>query len=215
MFLNSIRHQLCGAASVIAALVLTFSLPAVALDHASSEPAGVRSGSCSDPRNHPICIEVGQRAPVVRLRDFGNVVHRLTDFSYTGAERPRNPRKTVVLDFFSTNCQVCVRMLPALCRFAQTSAARGVQVLMVAVPEPDDHDLGKLKSFFARHPVPFPVLVDANAEEAYEWLSVTDGRIELPYLFLIDGQGFVRGMAGGEHQTIEEALPGLGNLVRR
>lgn len=197
-----------GAAFVLAAE------PARARDHAGSESAVPAAVACADTMNHPVCLATGDKAPRFELRNFGNVWVRLTNYSYEGAEIPRKPRQPVVVDFFAIDCPVCVRMLDPLRKFAKDNAGK-VQVILIAIPDADDRGNKRLKNFFARNPVPFPVLVDPKGVEAAKWVPVTDGQAELPYLFLIDGSGVVRGAAGGGHESVEAALPVLGTVVAR
>jgi len=101
----------------------------------------------------------------------------------------------VVLEFFRTDCKPCVKGLPRLAALQRRYRGRPVQVLMVALLEKDEGER-KLRAFLKRHPVPFPVLIDAYGVAAKRYIRQGDG-LKLPGLFLIDRDGVLRAREPG------------------
>ncbi|HNZ03046.1 MAG TPA: TlpA disulfide reductase family protein [Myxococcota bacterium] len=151
----------------------------------------------------------------IKLRDLGKGwFWRVSEMSYPGRSVGPKPKKIVVLDFFSTNCVSCKKMLPALKVFSEQYKDK-VQVLLVAVPENGDVGGKKLRAFFEREPMPFPVLEDPSAYYSKKWLPEVNGKAEMPCLFLIDREGIVRAQAPGYHESIADALsPALESALK-
>lgn len=202
----------------IAALVLSVSATSLA---ESSDAGGSRetAGAVStDSPGSPKKVHVGDNAVSsslnLKLRDIRNGwFFRLSDFCHSGKGRSYQQKKTVVLDFFSTDCVMCKKMLPRLADFARRHGDK-VQVLLIAVPEKDDVEGRKLRSYFNRNPVPFPVLEDPSGYQTKRWLPVVNGIADMPYLFLVDKEGKVRAEVPGYHDSIDAALsPALGEAL--
>jgi thiol-disulfide isomerase/thioredoxin len=174
----------------------------------------ISTGSIAAPSVPKETVRVGD-SPAIKLRDLKGEVHRLADYAYAGVEK-RFTKKVVVVDFFSTACAPCKKMLPLLVDFAKRQSAAGVQVLLVAVPEKADTDGSILKSYFQRNPVPFPVLSDRYEDYAKVWVPQKDGTVDLPYMFLVDRDGVVRAVVPGAHESIDEALsPALKSVISK
>lgn len=195
-----------------------FALPAA--QDPSPDAGSVRSGSRSSVQDRSAQkVKVGDKVSAgrldIKLRDLNKGwFWRVSEMSYPGRSARPQPKKIVVLDFFATNCVNCKKMLPNLKRFAEQYKDR-VQVLLVAVPENGDVGGKKLRAFFEREPMPFPVLEDPSAYYSKKWLPEVDGAVEMPYLFLIDSEGVVRAQAPGYHDSIDAALaPALESTLR-
>jgi peroxiredoxin len=72
--------------------------------------------------------------------------------------------RTVLVHFFATWCDPCREELPALNRFLKRSAPN-VSVVAISVAEVDP----RVKRFFERAPVDFPVLLDRDRAIAKSW----------------------------------------------
>jgi peroxiredoxin len=117
-------------------------------------------------------------APQLELRDEDGKVHRLE--SYRG--------RVLVVNFWASWCTPCVRELPSLNRLRKAFGDQPFEILGVNVAEPPN----RLKRFFKRQPIDFPVLYDRESEAFYAW-NVKG----LPTSFVIDGEGRIRYLVPG------------------
>jgi len=153
--------------------------------------------------------EVGKPAPDFVLRDLDGAKVSLSDMAYPGPAKPGHPKKTVVLDFFRTDCAPCRKELPAVAKYAEDHRKDGVEVLLVALLEDDDGE-AKLRTFLAANPVPFRVVTDPYELAAKRY--VCDGSsVTLPSLFLVDREGVLRRHVKGLDSDVERALGPLDN----
>jgi cytochrome oxidase Cu insertion factor (SCO1/SenC/PrrC family) len=89
--------------------------------------------------------------------------------------------KTVLLDFFSTSCPSCKRILPDVEELQEQGGDR-LQVLLVSTDPPE-----QLRSYLAAEDSRLLALVeDGTAHRAY-------GVDTIPYLVVIDADGRIRG----------------------
>lgn len=72
--------------------------------------------------------------------------------------------RTVLVHFFATWCEPCREELPALNRFLNRSAAHA-SVVAISVADADQ----RVRQFFERTPVDFPVLLDRDRAVAKSW----------------------------------------------
>jgi peroxiredoxin len=84
--------------------------------------------------------------------------------------------RTVIVHFFATWCEPCREELPALNRFLSRSVANA-SVIAISVAEPDS----RVKRFFERTFVGFPVLLDRDGSVAKSWKIST-----LPTTYVLD-----------------------------
>jgi peroxiredoxin len=84
--------------------------------------------------------------------------------------------RRVLVHFFATWCEPCREELPALGRFLNRSAPNAA-VVAVSVAEVDP----RVKRFFERTPVDFPVLLDSDRSVAKSWKVST-----LPTTYVLD-----------------------------
>ena len=133
----------------------------------------------------PVAASAGLRAtdepldaPLLELRDEEGVVHKLE--SYRG--------QVLVVNFWASWCTPCVRELPGLNRLRQEFGGQPFEILGVNVAEPPN----RLKRFFKRQPIGFPVLYDRESEAFHAW-NVKG----LPTSFVIDREGRIRYLVRG------------------
>ena len=127
----------------------------------------------------------GQQAPTLRLRTLDG--HHLDLAALRG--RP------VVVNFWATWCEPCVREFPLLRRAAADHRADRLAVIGVLTndrPEPG-------RSFVRRHGGTWPVGIDQAASTAAVW-----GAVGLPHTFFVRRDGTL-----AAHQLGELQQPGL------
>ncbi len=96
--------------------------------------------------------------------------------------------KVVLVSFWATWCPPCVHELPSMVRLQSALADQPFQVLAVNLGE----DAATIDAFLRARPVNFPVLLDAQSQEAQQWEVFA-----FPSSFLLDRQGVIRfGVAG-------------------
>lgn len=130
---------------------------------------------------------VGEPAPVFRLRDATGAMVRLDELAYPGKEKAWAKKRPVLLDFFRTDCRPCREALPELRALHQRHQAAGLEVLLVALLEPED-GRGKLERFLAEAKLPFKVAIDESEHFAVRYLGK---EAKLPATFLIDREGLI------------------------
>jgi peroxiredoxin len=96
--------------------------------------------------------------------------------------------KVVLLDFWATWCRPCQFALPAYAELHKKHQDAGLQVVAVSV----DHDPIALARYLKKHPMPFPILSDAQGRLASQ-MGVT----KMPSTFLIDRSGVIRAVYPG------------------
>ena len=143
--------------------------------------------------------EIGKRAPVFRLRMLDGTKVNLDDLAYPGREKRYSKKRTVLLDFFRTDCSPCRAAMPDLLKLHGTYGKRGLDVVLVALLEPEQ-GRPKLEKYLAGHPVPFTVLVDPTEYFAKKYLGESGA---LPATFLIDKDGALVKAKKGAKGTLQ------------
>ncbi|WP_453999075.1 TlpA disulfide reductase family protein [Afipia felis] len=85
--------------------------------------------------------------------------------------------KAVVVHFFATWCEPCVREIESLRRLASAAHGKPLAIIAIDVAEVDL----RVRAFFAKQPVDFPVLLDRDRKVSRSW-DVT----ALPTTFVLD-----------------------------
>jgi peroxiredoxin len=73
--------------------------------------------------------------------------------------------RPAIVHFFATWCEPCLRELPALAALHDRHRSAELAILAISVNEPDI----RVRRFFERAPVPFPVLLDRDRAIAKGW----------------------------------------------
>jgi thiol-disulfide isomerase/thioredoxin len=107
--------------------------------------------------------------------------------------------RVVRVHFFATWCEPCREEMAALQRFAERASTRPL-VLAVDVGEVDI----RVRRFFEKSPVNFPVLLDRDKAAAKSW-SVD----QLPTTFLLDGTLTPRFVIAGDFDWDRADMDGL------
>jgi len=130
----------------------------------------------------------GRRAPGFSLNDLHLRQHDLAD--YRG--------KIVVLEVFQTTCPLC-QQLAAVLEKLQAKYDNKIAVLSIANP-PDNQTT--VRKFVAEYKVSTPVLFDCG-QVAVSYFKATpqNPSVNVPHVFLIDGEGMIRGDFGYDFDT--------------
>jgi peroxiredoxin len=121
----------------------------------------------------------GRRAPGFSLPDLHLRQHDLQD--YRG--------KVVLIDIIQTTCPHCQQLADIL---EKVQAKYGDKIAVLSVTIPPDNQTSVAR-FVAEHKVTNPVLFDCG-QVSVSYLKATpqNPKVNVPHLFLIDGQGMIR-----------------------
>lgn len=121
----------------------------------------------------------GRRAPGFSLPDMHGKQHDLQD--YRG--------KVVLIDIIQTTCPHCQQLADVL---EKTAARYGNKVAVLTFAIPRD-TAATVAQFAAQHKITTPILFDCGqASASYLRVTPQNPRVDVPHLFLIDGQGMIR-----------------------
>jgi peroxiredoxin len=130
----------------------------------------------------------GRRAPGFSLPDLHGQQHDLQD--YRG--------KIVIVDIIQTTCPHCQQLADVL---EKVEAKYGGKVAVLTFAIPRDTP-ATVAHFVAEHKVTTPVLFDCGqASAAYLKATPQNPTVNVPHLFLIDGQGMIRNDFAYEFDT--------------
>lgn len=112
--------------------------------------------------------------------------------------------KVVLVHFFATWCEPCVREMASLQRLATTTRGKPLAILAVDVAEVDL----RVRAFFAKQPVDFTILLDRDRAVSKSW-DVT----ALPTTFVLDAhltpKFFIEGDLDWSHPDVLTAIEPL------
>ena len=130
----------------------------------------------------------GRRAPGFSLPDLHLMQRDLQD--YRG--------KIVVIDIIQPTCPHCQALAGILAK-VQSKYGDKVAVLSIVNPPDNQTSVGR---FAAEHDITTPLLFDCG-QVSVSYLKATpqNPKINVPHLFLIDGQGMIRNDFGYEFNT--------------
>lgn len=120
-------------------------------------------------------MDVNRPAPRFRLPDIKQQDHDSND--YRG--------KVIVMEFMRTDCPHCNAFTTVL---KQVQQRYGGRVVVLSLVNPPDTP-ANVAAFISQHQVGYPILLDSG-RVAYAYIQ--KGEFDLPFLFLIDGNGTIR-----------------------
>jgi peroxiredoxin len=136
-------------------------------------------------------VEVGRTAPEIGGESMSGVPVRLSD--YKG--------KVVLVDFWATWCNPCLKMIPHERELHRQYDTRPFVILGVS----KDESRAALKSFVDREKIPWPNILDGGGSISKEWRVSS-----LPTIFLIDHNGIIKkkweGLGPNTEAEIERAV---------
>ncbi len=119
---------------------------------------------------------LGQRRPDFELGDMNGAIVSAADFD----------GKILLLNFWATWCKPCTEEMPMLSRLQENYAENGVQILGIALDDPQ-----KASEFASKLAIRYPILVGTiDTILAGRQYGNRDGM--LPYSVLVDTDGIVR-----------------------
>ena len=136
-----------------------------------------------------IGLPVGTRAPTVAVQDLDG---KAVDLGRYVGKQP------VLLEFWATWCPLCKALEPAL---KAAHARHGGSIQFVAIGVGVNESPASIKRHLAEHPLPFPVLFDANGTAVRAYQAPTTS-----YIVVLDRTGKVTYTGTGADQDIEAAL---------
>jgi peroxiredoxin len=151
--------------------------------------AGMRPSLATDTAMR---IRIGEKAPVFSLQELmtGKTV---TLSEYKG-------RNVVMVEFWGTWCDICVREVPELRKLYSEWKDRGFELLSIAVP-PGDAD--EVRRFVREKKLPYPTFLDEDLTVAAGLYGLAG---PIPLKVLVDHRGVVRYAHVGDYP------PGDGEL---
>lgn len=138
-------------------------------------------------------VKIGEKAPNFKLKDVmtGKVV-TLSDFQ---------GKKVVLLEFWATWCDICVREMPYLVKLNNTWKDKGFELLSIVLPSGNIDDIRKI---VRDKKVNYGVLLDADLSVATKAYGLAG---PIPLKVVIDSKGVVRYTKVGDYPPGEEELP--------
>ena len=140
---------------------------------------------------------IADNAPNFKIKDLNGEEFELKKALESGP---------VLIDFWATWCQPCIKALPKLEEIESNYALKGLTVVTVNVDGP--RNLSKVRPFLRSHKLNFRVLLDLNSQvmNAYR-VNV------IPTTILIDKTGeityFHQGYKPGDEQSLIKAIDKL------
>lgn len=133
-------------------------------------------------------LKPGEPAPAFRLRALDGAMVKLEDLAYPGPEKSYAKKHPILVDFFRTDCEPCMKAMPELVAVHQKFNPFGLEVVLVALLE-DQDGRKKLESYLATQKLPFKVVVDQSNHFAKKYIGET---VSLPATFLIERNGVLK-----------------------
>ena len=137
-------------------------------------------------------LAVGTKAPAVTVQDLDG---KSVDLGQYIGHQP------VVLEFWATWCPLCKALEPSL---KAAHARYGRTVRFVAIGVGVNQSPASIRRHLAAHPLPFPVLFDADGAAVRAFEAPTTS-----YIVVLDGAGKVTYTGTGEDQDIAAVLKRL------
>jgi thiol-disulfide isomerase/thioredoxin len=115
--------------------------------------------------------------------------------------------RTTLINYWASWCEPCLREMPLLDAYAKSQGAGGVQVVGVALDQPE-----AARAFLAGTPVAFPILLEAPGGRDSS-VRLGNGPGVLPFSVLVDAQGRLQARRIGPFADAAE-LEAFANAAR-
>ena len=128
---------------------------------------------------------VGKEAPTFSLPDLKQQYVTLRDLCGPKLNKPwiNKTKQVVVLSFFATWCNPCMKEIPHLEKIKEKFSGQSVKFFLIDVGEED----AKLQEFLVLNTIKLDILVDRYNKLAEKYDALT-----LPRLYVIDKEGIIR-----------------------
>lgn len=93
--------------------------------------------------------------------------------------------RAILLDFWATFCEPCLRAMPHLSQLSETHRSRGLLVLGISIDSADS--LPEVRAIVQRLRIPFPILLDYETRV----VALYNPKTSAPFSVLIDRSGRV------------------------
>src|SRR5262249_23092238 len=119
----------------------------------------------------------GRRAPGFSLPDIAQKMYDVMD--YRG--------RVLIVDFMQVSCEHCAKFSAIL---EQAKARYGDRIGILSIVNPPSEQKG-VAEFIRANKVTSLIVFDCG-QVAYSYLKPTSNQIQIPHVFLIDGEGMIR-----------------------
>jgi len=138
-------------------------------------------------------LKVGEKAPDFSLKDVmtGKTV-TLSEFA---------GKKVVMLEFWATWCDICVREMPNLVKLHNAWKPKGFELLSIVLPS---GNVNAIKKIVTEKKLTYPALLDADLAVATKLYGLAG---PIPLKIVIDHKGVIRYSHVGDYPPGEDELP--------
>lgn len=113
-------------------------------------------------------------------------------------------RNVLILSFFNTSCEPCLKEIPHLQKIQEKYATKALKIYLISI---DTVTSDRIKEFIAKNNVTLPVLMDPYGIQTGEKYGVLKGNIaNLPRLYLITKNLAAAKVIEGLKENLEEIL---------
>jgi len=120
-------------------------------------------------------------------------LYTLDDVLYSSQkELEKNDTKIMVADFFSIHCEPCKKSISKWDEVYRKYSAKGLKFVVIVIPVEEDRsaELVKIKEFFKKQKISFPVVFDKYSITGKKFGIVdNNGSAVVPQMFMLDKTG--------------------------
>jgi len=129
---------------------------------------------------------------------------KVSDFCYSGAETPDNPRSAVVLNFMSTTCKPCLRELPLFLKTVEGLKHKNVRTFLVSLDPLSKRD--DLERVIAQAGITGTESAVKVLLDPYRTVATKLGVDTIPRVFVVSPEAAVVGDWSGFNGNLEKEL---------
>lgn len=137
-------------------------------------------------------IKIGQDAPDFTLKTLDGKEVTLSD--YFG-------KKVVMLEFWATWCNICVKEIPNLVKNYDEYSEKGFEILAITLQSGQDEEIQKIVD---EHGIRYPILIDEKLNVATKVYGLAG---PIPLKVVIGSDGVVKYSHVGDYPPGEDEIP--------